>query len=128
MSQSIFSFLNYQVLSHESGVYHLQRSLGPGAFESFVGVLHTEDELKAPVDVKLFLFKLEDGVDPHVVMNHWKNLDARRLEQSGIEPVTVELGKEYFYLAPVPVEFQRPDGFRVRHAMRLQTGDVVCLN
>lgn len=128
MSQSIFAFLNYQVLSHESGVYHLQRSTGPGSFEEFVGLLHAEDELKAPCDVKLFLFKVEPGVDAAAVMNHWKNLDARRLEQSGLEPLTVELGKEYFYLPPVDVQFQRPDGIRVRHAKRLQTGDVVCSN
>jgi len=123
MSQknSVFSLLDLDVLRQESGVYLLQHKESTAVR---VGLLYRA-QTAAPQHLQLFMYEVPPTVPVQEVFEHWKTLDARRLEESGLAPVEVSLG---FIPAERDVRFLRPDGERIRVAVELSTGDVVCMN
>lgn len=123
MSQtnSVFTLLDLEVLRQESGVYLLRHKESTAVR---VGLLYRAQGAAAQ-QFKLFMYEVPASVLEREVFEHWKTLDARRLEESGLTPLEVSLG---FAPTERPVRILRPDGVRVRHAVELSTGDVVCMN
>ncbi len=127
-TKTIFQSLRLAVLSVENGVYHLQRRDEANQSQGdVVGLLFAE----APVrpgrqTVKLFMQDVQ-GVPTARVIYHWQTLDARRFEESGLEPLEVELSDEQI-AGLTDQRYTRPDGVRLRYAVRLGTGEVICYN
>lgn len=118
--------LGYEVLDLTDGVYQLRSSQDPEAPEC-VGLLLAPYPLESrQLPLKLFLQPVYPGVAAQEIADHWKTIDARRFEETGLQPVELEmqLGE---HGAVTPLEFQRPE-FGVRFAMELPSGDVVCFN
>lgn len=124
-----------QVSRMKGGVYHVRSNPRAGAaYAEYIALLYSP----APITPKtkclqLFTLPVQDplplDVSPLQIQTHWQNLDARRLEESGLDPITVDLpaGIEWDKL-PV-VEYTRPrEAWRIRHCVQLPTGDVVCYN
>ncbi|HDR9103373.1 hypothetical protein [Paraburkholderia sp. A3RO-2L] len=122
---SVFDSLGYQVISEDEGVFVLHRLNRPGS-PPVAGVLLTSYPLMTPaIPVKLFVQDAPAGQVGDVVAL-WKNLDARRFEETGLESVEFELGP----VKPSDVDLQsypRPDGGS-RTVARLPTGDVLCFD
>lgn len=127
---TIFLALGLSVVGVENGVYHLRRMDERGQpAGDVIGLLFSPEPLTTETaNVKLFLQDVEAAVAPARIIYHWQTLDARRFEESGLDPlvVTLEAGQ-----VPTPAQEQkytRPDGARTRHATRLTSGEVVCYN
>ena len=128
---SILNFLGYEVLAESDGVYHLRLV---GGTREFIAVLHAEQPLTGIADeLKLLSYEVESGVSPQAVMDHWKILDARQLEESGIEAQATLLSSGYLpegYVFGLGQEqlHQRPQDRGVRSTVTLTTGEVVSYN
>lgn len=125
-TQTLFQLLGFDVQSMENGVYHLTRFDGQRTVH-YVALLHAEKPAEPPgIALQLFMVEAPKGEPIQNVIRHWSTLDARRLAESGIQPI-------FFDWSPVTPagvvarEFARPDG-RVRYAVELSSGDVVCYN
>lgn len=126
---SVLGALGYQVLSQELGVYVLQLSDSPddARVVALMLVAAQPSGVNQRLPVKLFLEPVPDGVAAVDVVELWQVLDARRFEETGLEPVQLELG---------PVNEQdvtqrslaRPDGAGTRFVLVLPTGDLACFN
>jgi hypothetical protein len=131
MSQNtIFQRLGLTVVSIEKGVYHLKRAETEGAVKrDLVGLLFSATPLGSqPAQVKLFLQESSAEASAARIIFHWQTLDARRFEESGLEPHEFDVAAELIPEPAVEQRFMRPDGARVRHAVKLATGEVVCYN
>lgn len=83
--------------------------------------------------LQLFTQRVPDplpiDVSPHQIQTHWHNLDARRLEESGLEPITVGLPAGMQLDKLQVIEYARPgEAWRIRYCVQLPTGNVVCYN
>lgn len=128
-ANSIFNALGMSVLAYENGVYHLRRLAEQGQpAGEVIGLLYAPVPLtKESRNVKLFLQDVEPNVAPARIVYHWQTLDARRFEESGLDPLELEL-TEAQVAGVTDQKYTRPDGARTRHAVRLSTGEVVCYN
>lgn len=126
---TIFNNLGLSVIATAGGVYHLRRGVGcEGPIGEAVGLLYAAAPITEETSiVKLFLQDVE-GVPAARIMYHWQTLDARRFEESGLDPVEVQLLPGQALAAMPEQRFIRPDGVRVRHGVKLATGEVVCYN
>ncbi|WP_434715692.1 hypothetical protein [Paraburkholderia sp. A3RO-2L] len=123
----LFQQMGLTVKSQTKGVYHFTRRDHSGRQMDMVGLLlsaapmaHREQR------VKLFLQDVREGVSPADVVEHWQNLDARRFEETGLQAIELELDADAIPKQVVAQRITRPDGVRVRHAVQLVSGDVVC--
>jgi hypothetical protein len=123
---SVFESLGYQVMSRERGIYVLRNSKNPAAPAAVALLLAPYPAAVPTLPVKLFLQRVPAGVPAEAIVAHWGELDARRFEETGLDPTLLELG-------PVADEvleqlvFERPEGGK-RFAVKLPAGDVVCFN
>jgi len=129
-ANTIFNAMGMSVLAYENGVYHLRRMAEQGQpAGEVIGLLYAPAPLtKETRNVKLFLQDVEPNVAPARIVYHWQTLDARRFEESGLEPLELELTEAQVLDSPQAQKYTRPDGARTRHAVRLSTGEVVCYN
>lgn len=127
-NSSVFEAMGLEVISMDCGVYHLRKRLSATEHVDQVGLLLTEAPVAAQSSVKLFLFDVPAGTPVTRIVDHWKNLDARRMEESGLLPLHVRRDDKYLGAPREAVEYPRPDGVRMRHAVKMQSGDVVCFN
>lgn len=125
---SIFDFAGFNVTAVDSGVYCLKPKDAEIEHDlAFVGLLYADKPLEQPrAEIQLYLQPVtEKDLLPRVAA-HWKTLDARRLAESGLTAMPLVLGSAT--LANLLGEhYARPDG-RVRYAVKLQSGDVICYN
>lgn len=118
--------LGYEVLDLTDGVYQLRSAMNPESPDC-VGLLLAPYPLESRhLPLKLFLQPVAPGVAAREIADHWRTIDARRFEETGLQPVELEmeLGEQG---AVTPLAFQRPE-FGVRFAIELPSGDVVCFN
>lgn len=129
-TNTIFQKLGLAVISVDSGVYHLRRGEGQAdPAGDVVGLLFCEAPVTAQsADVKLFLQDVADDVPAARIIYHWQTLDARRFEESGLDPLPLTLDAAQLTGPLTEQRFMRPDGARVRHGVKLATGEVVCYN
>jgi hypothetical protein len=129
-TNTIFQKLGLTVVSVDKGVYHLQRLDEQGDLKSdLVGLLYSAAPLgKQPAQVQLFLQESCPEAPAARLVYHWQMLDARRFEESGLEPQAVEVSADRLPEPASTKNFTRPDGARTRHAVTLATGEVVCYN
>lgn len=124
-----------QVSEMNGGVYHVKSNSAAGtASGEYIALWY----LPAPITpetkcLQLFTLPvpnpLPTDVSPLQIQTHWQNLDARRLEESGLEPITVDLPAGIEWDKLQTIEYARPrEAWRIRHGVRLPTGDVVCYN
>lgn len=129
-AKPIFASLGLAVRSVENGVYHLQRLDEHGIpRRDTVGLLLSEAPLTPQLSkVKLFLQDAPADVPAARIRHHWQSLDARRFEESGLEPLELDLSEDQIPAFVIEQRQKRPDGVRVRHTVRLTTGEVLCYN
>lgn len=117
------------------GVYHVKSNPTNGtASVEYIALLYSPAPITPGTKcVQLFTLPvpnpLPKDVSPLQIQTHWQNLDARRLEESGLAPITVDLpaGTQWNNLRAI--EYTRPgEAWRIRHCVQLPTGDVVCYN
>ena len=129
-TNTIFLALGLSVVGVENGVYHLRRMderAQPAG--DVIGLLFSPGPLtKESANVKLFLQDVDATVVPARIIYHWQTLDARRFEESGIDPLVIALDPGQIPEPAQEQKYTRPDGVRTRHATRLTTGEVVCYN
>jgi hypothetical protein len=127
---TIFLARGLTVVAIENGVYHLRRMDERGQpAGDVIGLLFSATPLtKESSNVKLFLHDVEPSVAPARISYHWQTLDARRFEESGLDPFDVAIEPAQVLVPAQDQSYTRPDGVRSRHATRLATGEVVCYN
>jgi hypothetical protein len=117
------------------GVYHVKSNPTNGtAPAEYIALLYSP----APITPKTKFLKLFTllmpaplpiDISPLQIQTHWQNLDARRLEESGLEPITVDLAPGTQLDNLQAIEYVRPgETWRIRYCVQLPTGDVVCSN
>jgi hypothetical protein len=130
MKALVLNSLGFEVLGYQAGVYHLQRRT-EGAHLSFDGVALLYAPKMDTREIHLFLRnRLEEGaLAPEIedLVDLWAGLDARRLEEAGLEPVRFVRDAEVFGTAGAVLEIPRPEG-GVRHVVKMETGELVCWN
>ena len=113
------------------GVYHFRNDADNTARAEYIGLFYSPVPLTAATkSVQLFMQLVPDllAVSPLQIQTHWQNLDARRLEESGLHPLVVAL-PDKLWEDMRPLEFCRPgESSRVRHCIQLPTLDIVCYN
>ncbi|KVP39694.1 hypothetical protein [Burkholderia ubonensis] len=127
---SLFRPLGLAVKSVESGVYHLQLQDKHGhVTREMVGLLVSDVPItKKTKVVKLFTQPVDNTMLAARVGAHWQTLDARRFEESGLDPLELPLSVEHILEPALEQRYTRPDGVCIRHAVQLSTGEVVCYN
>jgi hypothetical protein len=124
-----------QVAPMTGGVYHVRSHPTTGtALVEYIALLYSP-ALITPATrcLQLFTLRIPDplpiDVSPLQIQTHWHTLDARRLEESGLEPMTVGLPAGMQLDKLQVVEYARPgEAQRIRYCVQLPTGDVVCYN
>lgn len=124
-----------QVGPMTGGVYHVSSNPTNGtAPVEYMALLYSPAPITPATEcLQLFTQRVPDplpiDVSPLQIQTHWRSLDARRLEESGLEPITVDLPAGTQLGTLQVIEYARPDETgRVRYCVRLPTGDVVCYN
>jgi hypothetical protein len=127
---TIFQRLGLTVVSVDKGVYHLRRlAEQDDPKRDLVGLLFSATPLdRQSPKVQLFLQEGSAETSAARIIYHWQTLDARRFEESGLEPQELDVAAEFIPETALEQRFTRPDGARVRHAVKLTTGEVVCYN
>lgn len=117
------------------GVYHVRSNPTNGtASVKYIALLYSPARITPETKcLQLFTQQVPDplpiDVSPLQIQTHWQNLDARRLEESGLEPVTVGLPAGMQLDKLQVIEYVRPgEAWRIRYCVQLPTGDVVCYN
>ena len=124
-----------QVSPMNGGVYHVRSNPTNGTVPvEYIALLYSPSPI-APETKCLQLFTqpvpdpLPKDVSPLQIQTHWHSLDARRLEESGLEPMTVALPAGMQVDKLQVIEYARPgEAWRIRYCVQLPTGDVVCYN
>ncbi len=129
-TNTIFQRLGLTVVGLDKGVYHLRRFDEQGDLKSeMVGLLFSATPLgKQTAQVQLFIQASCLEAPVARLSYHWQTLDARRFEESGLEPQPCEISADLIPEQTATRNFTRPDGARTRHAVTLTTGEVVCYN
>ena len=124
-----------EVAPMEGGVYHLKKCVANTARPTeYIAILYSPEPLNANTrSLQLFLQRvphpLPIDMSTQQIQKHWQIIDARRLEESGLEPVTLTVSANEEWNRLQLVEYARPgDTGRIRHCVQLLTGDVVCYN
>jgi hypothetical protein len=124
-----------QVSQMNGGVYHVKSNPTDGtAPAEYIALLYSPAPLTPETRcLQLFTLPVPDplplDVSPFQIQTHWQNLDAHRLEESGLEPITVDLPTGMQWDTLQVIEYARPDETgRIRYCVQLPTGDVVCYN
>jgi len=124
-----------QVSPMNGGVYHLKNNPANGAaLVEYIALLYSPAPITPETErLQLFTQRVPDplpiDVSPLQIQRHWHNLDARRLEESGLESITVDLPTGLQLDTLQVIEYARPDETgRIRYCVQLPTGDVVCYN
>lgn len=132
MQKSIFNDIGLEVLASAGGVYHFQTL---GAYSAFkpkglhgvaIGLLFAEKTGASLTKVRLFLQEIEDPYLGERVMRHWQLLDARRLEESGLPYLDLDVPPQLRPVSDTISNCFRLDGPSIRQFAQLQSGDVVC--
>lgn len=117
------------------GVYHLKTQYADNTVATeCIALLYSSSPITSEtVSIKLFTQPLPNPMPPSLsfqkIQAHWQELDARRLEESGLHPETIGLPVDDHWGVTQPLEYSRPDDpRRIRHCIQLQTGDVICYN
>ena len=117
------------------GVYHVKSNPAAGtACAQYIALLYSPAPLTPETKcLQLFTQRVPDplpiDVSPLQIQTHWQSLDARRLEESGLEPITVDLPAGTQLDTLHVIEYARPsEAWRIRYCVQLPTGDVVCYN
>jgi hypothetical protein len=117
------------------GVYHVKSNPTNGtASVEYIALLYSPAPITPETKcIQLFALPVPDplpiDVSPLQMQTHFQTLDARRLEESGLYPVNVDLpaGTQWNNLRAI--EYPRPsEAWRIRHCVQLPTGDVLCYN
>lgn len=124
-----------QVGPMTGGVYHARSNPTNGtAPVEYIALLYSPAPITPETEcLQLFTLPVPDplpiDVSPLQIQTHWHNLDARRLEESGLEPMTVALPAGMQLDKLQVIEYARPgEAWRIRYCVQLPTGDVVCYN
>ena len=124
-----------QVSPMNGGVYHVRSNPTNGtAPVEFIALLYSPAPITPATErLQLFTQRVPDplpiDVSPLQIQTHWHGLDARRLEESGLEPITVDLPARVQLDALHVIEYARPgETGRIRYCVQLPTGDIVCYN
>lgn len=124
-----------EVAPMEGGVYHLKkRAVDTVRPTEYIAILYSPEPLNAKTrSLQLFLQRvphpLPIDMSAQKIQKHWQILDARRLEEAGLEPLTLAVSANEEWNRLQLVEYARPgETGRIRHCVRLLTGDVVCYN
>jgi len=124
-----------QVSPMNGGVYHVRSNPTNGtAPVEYIALLYSPAPITPATEyLQLFTQRVPDplpiDVSPLQIQTHWQSLDARRLEESGLEPITVDLPAGAQLDTLQVIEYARPgETRRIRYCVQLPTGDVVCYN
>lgn len=124
-----------QVGPMTGGVYNVRSNPTTGTtVVEYIALLYSPAPITPATQwLQLFTQRVPDplpiDVSPHQIQTHWHNLDARRLEESGLEPITVGLPAGMQLDKLQVIEYVRPsEAWRIRYCVQLPTGDVVCYN
>ena len=124
-----------QVSPMNGGVYHVRSNPTNGtAPVEYIALLYSPAPITSETErLQLFTQRVPDplpiDVSPLQIQTHWHSLDARRLEESGLEPITVDLPAGTQLDTLQVIEYARPDETgRIRYCVQLPTGDIVCYN
>jgi hypothetical protein len=124
-----------QVSPMNGGVYHVRSNPTNGTVPvEYIALLYSPVPITPATErLQLFTQRVPDplpiDVSPLQIQTHWHSLDARRLEESGLEPIAVDLPAGTQLDTLQVIEYARPDETgRIRYCVRLPTGDVVCYN
>ena len=117
------------------GVYHVRSNPTNGrAPAEYIALFYSPAPITPEIGrLQLFTQRVPDplpiDVSPLQIQTHWHSLDARRLEESGLEPITVDLPAGAQLDTLQVIEYARPgETGRIRYCVQLSTGDVVCYN
>jgi hypothetical protein len=124
-----------QVGPMTGGVYHVRNNPTNGtAPVEYIALLYSPVPITPKTEcIQLFTQRVPDplpiDVSPLQIQTHWHNLDARRLEESGLEPMTVGLpaGMQLDKLQVIEYA-RRGEAWSIRYCVQLPTGDMVCYN
>jgi hypothetical protein len=124
-----------QVSEMNGGVYHVKSNPTNGtAAVEYIALLYSPEPITSETKcIQLFALPVPDplplDVSPLRMQTHFQNLDARRLEESGLYPINVDLPAGTQCDELLAIQYTRPgETWRVRHCVQLPTGDVVCYN
>lgn len=123
-----FAALGLQFISFNEGVYCLQKQLSSNEHVTEIGLLLAEAPVHELTTFKIFLFEVPANVAPERIIHHWKTLDARRIEESGVAPFIIPPDISGIGTVVAPVQYPRPNGCGYRHAVQMSSGIVVCFN
>ena len=97
-----------------------------------IGLFFGEAQLAEGPEIRLFLVnRIDSGLSEAriaEVQALWGDLDARRLEESGLEPIVLARDEDVFGSPGVVYEAPRPGGAGTRYMVHMASGDLVCLN
>lgn len=125
---TIFGTLGYAIVSQENGVYHLQKNVGGGVAD-VVALLFASAPLSGDNrQVLLFVQEVPAGTPAARIVYHWETLDARRLAESGLVPLELELSPQQLQAPLVAMSHTRPNGVSIRHGVKLMSGEFICYN
>lgn len=124
-----------EVSEMTGGVYDVKSNPTNGTVSvEYIALLYSPAPITPETKcIQLFALPVPDplpiDVSPLQMQTHWQNLDARRLEESGLAPITVDLPAGTQWSKLQAIEYTRPrEAWRIRHCVQLPTGDVVCYN
>lgn len=124
-----------QVSPANCGVYHLKKTVIVNvAAKEYIALLYSPAPMTPETtSIQIFLQQvpapLPKDISPLQIQIHWQKLDARRLEESGVESVTIEMPSNIERNELPTIKYVRPGEMRrIRHCVQLLTGDVVCYN
>lgn len=130
---TVLAQMGFTVGAMRHGVYQLRRFDGPNNEMSFdgVGLFLGRVPPAGTAEICLYVFnalgiRREPGV-LNRLLETWGDLDARRLEESGIPGVLVDNTAQVFgAVREDGLVLERPTAGRQRHAALMESGDVVC--
>ena len=129
---SILSRMGYTICSETRGVYHLRRIDDDSIVIDSVALFHCPGTINQTDRVKFIEFDVSQVPDKEAtipkIIQHWGLLDARRIEESGVNAYSIPRA-DFGTVIEEDLTFQRPgDIDRVRHAVTMSTGEVLCFN
>lgn len=128
----ILSRMGYTVCSETRGVYHLRRIYGDSQFSDSVALLYCPGPVDQVDGIKFIEVDVNQVPDKAAtipkVIQLWGRFDARRIEESGIYVYTIPR-TDFGGVIEEGLTYPRPDDpDRLRYAVRMTTGEVLCFN
>lgn len=128
----ILTHMGYTICSETRGVYHLRRIVSDSEVLESVALFYCPGPVDQVDHVKFIEFDVSQVPDKEAtiprIVQHWGLLDARRIEESGVNAYSIPR-TSFGEVIEGGLTFQRPDDLdRVRHAVRMTSGEVVCIN